>query len=126
MDFLVQAHQFMARAAAIFTALVTLLALFTMIRRQDIGGDFWGAVIIGEIMLALQCLVGIAMLFTGLMPARWLHFLYGLVAIMTWPAVFAFTKGQTSSREATIWAVSSAFLFFIVQRVATTALPLTF
>lgn len=118
---LIQIHDILANTFLYFSAIIALWALFHMIRGRAIGGDFFGAVVIGEVVVVLQAVVGIVMMFTGLVPARGIHYLYGAVAVLMWPAVFAITRGETSEREALYWALSSGFLFGIILRAIQTA-----
>jgi heme A synthase len=119
--FLNHAHEFLSRATSIFTLLVTALALLNVFRRQPIGGDFWGAIAIGEALLVVQGVIGVLLVLTGYSPARGIHFVYGAVSVLTWPAVFALTRGQTGQREKLIWLATSLFLFVITLRAISTA-----
>jgi hypothetical protein len=113
-------HAFLARAFTIFALLIALYALFYLIRRQEIGGDFWGAVVIGEGLIVLQALLGLVRWIQGGYPARTIHFLYGALCVFTWPAVFVFTKGRTGRREVLVWLLVSAFLFGLALRAMST------
>ena len=113
-------HAFLARVFTIFTLLIALYALFHLIRRQEIGGDFWGAVVIGEGVIVVPSLIGLIRWIQGAYPARGIHFLYGALCLLTWPAVFAFTKGGTGRREVLVWMLVSAFLFGLALRATLT------
>ena len=119
--FLNQAHEFLSRATSIFALLVTIFALLNVLRRQPIGGDFWGAVAIGEALLVAQGVIGLLLVLTGHYPARGVHFVYGVVSVLTWPAVFALTRGQTGQRDKLIWLATSLFLFVVTLRATMTA-----
>jgi heme A synthase len=114
-------HRLLGTAFLYYTVIITIWSLVHLFRQQEIGGSFWGAVAIGEGLMALQVLVGVIMVLQGLQPARSLHFVYGGVALLTWPAVFAFTRSTPGRREALWWALTSAFLFGITLRAMATA-----
>ncbi len=109
-------HRILANAFLYFTVIIAVWALIHILRRQEIGGSFWGAVIIGEGLALLQVVVGAIMLIQGRQPARLIHLLYGAITLITWPAVFAFTRGGTGRREIVYWTLFSVFLFGITLR----------
>lgn len=114
-------HGLLGNAVVIFTALVALWAGLHVLQKREIGGDFWGGVIIGEGLMVLQMLVGVILTLRGAMPARTIHFVYGGIGLITWPAVFAFTRGDTSRRSAVFWLLFSLFLFGVSLRAIFTA-----
>ncbi len=119
---LVPIHGFVATAVNIFTLLITLYAALNYFRRQELGGDFWGAVAIGEGLIAVQALLGIILLIEGKVPAQWVHILYGVVTAATWPVLYTYTRGkQPPAREALIWMIVSAILFGVTLRARATA-----
>jgi hypothetical protein len=72
--------------------------------------SYWGGIVIGQILLVIQVLIGVLLLF-GAWPARgWLHILYGIAIVISFPAAFAFTRGQSSRYEALIYALVALFL----------------
>ena len=99
-------HGLLGRSFLFFSALITLWALLQTVRGREIGGDFWGAVAIGEGLIVLQTIVGIILVLQHRMPARPIHFVYGGVALLLWPAVFAFTRGDTSRRAGRWWLLA--------------------
>jgi hypothetical protein len=123
MAFVVQSHQFVAQSTRIFSLLVALFALYLFLRKREIGGDFWGAVIIGEALFIIQVIIGGIMVIGGITPGRWIHLLYGAVAILSWPGYFAASRGRTRPQEAFMWFLISMFLFFITFRAEVTGRP---
>jgi len=118
----IQLHSILANAVSIFTALITLFALFLLITRRPVGGDFWGAIVIGEILIVAHTISGIVAALGGAAPARTVHFLYGAVAVITWPAIFAFTQSDDGPKHTILyWVLGSAFLFGVSLRAAQTA-----
>lgn len=120
---LVVIHGILSRAVLYFAILIALWTLFRYIRRDELGGNFWGALVIGEGLIVLQALVGVILWIQGLLPPRLIHFLYGAVALLTWPAIFATTKGETGRREVLYWLLASIFLAGIAWRAISTGSP---
>jgi heme A synthase len=113
-------HTIVARAFSAFTLIVTLLAAYRLIRRERLGPDFWGAVVIGEGLVALQAILGIALLVMGGQPARGeIHYLYGVLTLLSWPAAWSYARNQ-EDRETLIWMLVSAFLFALSLRATLT------
>ncbi|NDJ51993.1 MAG: hypothetical protein GYB68_02775 [Chloroflexi bacterium] len=118
---LLATHNILSNASAIFSLLITLFAASYLLRRSELGGDFWGAVIIGQGIFVLQTVVGILLAIGGAVAARGVvHYLYGVLVLMIWPATYLYTGGQTSQREVIIWTAVSAFLFGLTLRAVNT------
>jgi hypothetical protein len=120
---LTQVHGIVANAFSIFALVVTLLAAFQLIRRQPLGGNFWGAVMIGEGLVIVQAILGIVLLIKGGQPGRGIHFLYGALSVLAWPAAYAYSQGQNENRATLVWTLVGAFLFGLSMRAVATGLP---
>lgn len=116
-------HGILGNAFLYFALMIAAWALLHVLRQQEIGGSFWGGIVIGEGLALVQAAVGGIMVAQGLLPPRTIHFLYGGLTLLTWPAVFTFTRGGTGRREALYWALASAFLFGITLRAISTGRP---
>jgi hypothetical protein len=96
-------------------------ALFFM--NRAISGDFWGALAIGEGLVIIEAIVGILLYINGARPARDIfHILYGVVAFISIPGTFAFTRGRDNRFEALIYGLMGFFLMGIALRTRTTAM----
>lgn len=111
-----QLHGLIANSITVFTLLVTLLAAWKVIRKQPLGPDFWGAVIIGEGLILIQAVIGIILTIMRLPPGSNMHFLYGPLVALTWPVLYSYTHSQDERRQAIWWLIGSAFLFALSIR----------
>jgi hypothetical protein len=111
MQTLMVLHQGLSRAVIIYGLLLALWGLWRYVRGLGVDGSYLGSIVIGELLIVTQGLVGAAMMWQGLAPGRTIHLLYGMLAIISFPATFAFTHGETSRREMLIWGLISLFVF---------------
>ena len=116
-------HSIISNAFRMFAIIIALWAFLHFYRQNELEGGFWGAVAIGEILIILQAIIGFILMFKGGVPARGVHYIYGILAVLSWPAVFAFSRGGTGRKEALYWGLVSLFLFGIATRAVMTALP---
>lgn len=104
-------HQGLSRAVIIYAFLLFAWGLLRYIRGEGLVDSYFGAVIIGEALILVQGAFGGALFAQGLAAGRGIHYLYGFLAIISFPATFAFTRGETGRREMLIWALISLFVF---------------
>ena len=115
-----QIHAGLANAAALFTGVLAVWALFLAIRNRPLEGGWLGAAVIGELLLVAQFALGWVLWFQGYgatLPRAWIHILYGAVAVITLPAAYTYFSNIKDNRVQTLamFAVC-AFLWGIVQR----------
>jgi hypothetical protein len=120
---LVELHARLGNTALLFTLVVSLWAFFNYFRRQGLSPSYWGTLVIGELLLLAQTLVGLVLYFEGGRPPRWVHYLYGALIVLIWPGVFASTQGRDTRHEALLYGVASLFLWGLVMRAITTGSP---
>ena len=110
------------------TALATLFFTFALgawgalnfFRGQGLGANYLGAVVIGEILVLVQAVVGILLVLSGQLPSDGLHFLYGVTIAIAWPGAYTYTHGETGRREMGIYALVSFFAFGLGVRALMT------
>ena len=120
---LVAIHARLANTVVLFTLVVGLWALLNYARRQGLSPSYWGTLVIGELLLATQALLGVAMFVQGGRPPRVIHFLYGVLVLMVWPGVYVYTEGRDTRREALFYGLASLFLFGLALRAIGTGSP---
>jgi hypothetical protein len=105
----------------LFFGVLTIWGLVGYLRGQAISGSYKGALAIGELLMLAQFLIGVLLLIGGAQPFRLsIHILYGIVAIVTLPATFAYTRGRDDRWEQLIYVVVCLFLCGIALRALST------
>ena len=95
------------------------LAIFFL--RRSITGSYWGILAVGEILVLAQLIVGIILWIDGARPARTIHVLYGIVAAISIPGYYAYTKGRDDRRASLTYGLIRLFLVGISIRAIGTA-----
>lgn len=110
-------HEGLGNAATIFALLLALWGGWRYLRGQGVDGSYLGAVVIAEGLIVVQGTLGGMLYLMGARPERpSIHILYGLVAILSFPAFFAYIKGRDSRLEMLMWALLSLFVWGILVR----------
>lgn len=120
---LVELHARLANTVVLFTLVVGVWALANYVRRQGLSPSYWGTLVIGELLLVAQAVIGAVMYLQGGRPFRTIHFLYGVLVLLIWPGVYAYTEGRDTRREALIYGLASLFLFGLSLRAIGTGSP---
>lgn len=125
---LIQIHEGLARSSTLFIGALALWALFQRVRSMPLGAAWYGAAVVGEIVIIAQALVGIMLYFQGLgvaLPRPFMHILYGTVAVITLPAAYSyFGHLEDEKVKALALALVCAFLWGILLRATSVAQPL--
>ncbi len=114
--FLQDLHCRIALSTLFFTFAVGLWGVVGWALVRGVGGNYMGALIIGELLVLFQGLVGIILVLTGQWPNDTLHFLYGVVIALVWPGIYVYTHGDTSRRALGIYGLMSIVMLFLALR----------
>ena len=117
---LVAIHDRLWITAAIYSAVVGLWAFYRAFQQQDLDSNFWGALVINELIFIVQAILGAIVLLQNAQAARWVHYLYVVVGVITLPAAYAFTHGRGTRQEASTYGLVCLFLMGIAIRAVTT------
>jgi len=120
---LVEIHGRLGNTALFFTIIMAVWGLWRYFRRQGVDGSYWGAIVIAEVLYLIQGGLGAYLFFSGLgsLTGRTIHILYGVVSLLTAPAVFVFTRGDEGRRTMLVYAAGFLFLVGIILRGISTA-----
>lgn len=121
---LIDVHARLANTALLFTIALAVWGLFRYFRKQGVDSNYWGALVIGEVLYLAQAALGAYLFFSGQTTNtgwRTIHILYGVVGFLVVPSIFAFTRGDQDRRVQLIYAVGLLFNVGIVIRAMTTA-----
>jgi len=113
-------HGRIAITALIFCGFMAVWGLWRFFRKQGVSPNVWGAVIIAEIIVLGQGLLGTYLWFIGQRPDRGIHWLYGVALALAMPLVFSATKGRQDRPEMLLYGVGFLVMFFLVLRAMVT------
>ncbi len=116
MDFIGELHEVISRSTMLFFLLIGLWGTYRAIRRYEVDGSYFGALVIAEGLFVVQAILGLILLLGGATPGRTIHFLYGVFALVALPGLFAYIKGDDSNRAQWYYAIMTLFLFGIALR----------
>ena len=121
MEALVTIHGRLSTTIFLYVLLMALWGFWRFFRKQGIASNYWGALVIAEIIILVQGLLGIILWATAHTPARGgIHILYGVVSLLTLPAVYLFTKGHEERRDLLVYSAALLFLVGISMRSIST------
>ena len=114
-DSLVFLHTLGARALVAFAVVLGIWGAYGYFRHAQVSGGFRSSYLIMAGLTALQGLFGLALLVTGHPPARLLHVVYGIFAVIFLPGAYLYAHGGSKRREAVVlagaaWIVAIAYL----------------
>lgn len=118
---LVEVHARLGNTALYYIGILALWGLWRIIRKQGVGSNYWGALLIGEILIILQGVLGAYLWLGGARPGRGIHILYGVVAAIIIPGIYAYTKGDQDQRVMLVYAFSLLAMVGIIIRAIMTA-----
>jgi hypothetical protein len=121
--FLLLVHERLYVTVLLFMIVMGGWGLVDFFRKQPISDHYTGALIIGEVLILIEALLGVILYMKGFRPVRSnIHILYGITAVIALPGAFAYTRGRDSRWEALIYACVCLFLAGLsirLQQVAT-------
>lgn len=118
-------HDRLSDTATLFIAALAIWAIVLRIRSRPLDGNWFGAAVVGELLLIAQFLLG-ALLYLqtggGTLARGYLHILYGVVAIITLPAGYNyFAKIEDENVKTLAMAFVCFFLWGIILRASSVA-----
>ncbi len=117
---MIELHNTIARTVILFTLALGVWAGWSYFRKQGVSPSYFGAVVIGEGVMLVQGVLGLLLVLTGARPHDLLHFLYGFLVALGWPAVYIYTHARTTRAEIGWYALVAFFMFGLALRAVTT------
>ena len=123
---IVLVHGFIARAMILFTLAAGVYGLAEFSRKKPVSPDYWGVIVVGNVLALGQGALGAWMGLNGAVPGRgWVHVIYGVVAILWIPIIQLgynqfLKEGHAKHQETLVCAIVSLFEFLITLRALTT------
>lgn len=120
-----QLHAGLANTALLFIAAIGVWALVLRLTARRLTPAWYGAAVVGEIVIVLQVGIGLILYLQGLdaaLPRPFMHILYGTVAVVTLPAAHGyFGNIKDEGAKAIAMALACFFLWGILTRAASVA-----
>lgn len=119
---LAEVHARLGNTALFFSIAMAAWGLWRFFRRQGPDSNYWGAMVIAEVLYLVQAGLGVFVFFSGAgelsRPA--IHILYGVVSLLVVPGVFLYSRGDEQRQTSLIYALAFLFLVGIVLRSTAT------
>lgn len=116
-----QFHGQLSNAVLIYAAILGVWGISRFMQQQAVNESYWGALVIGELLILAQGLLGGYLWAQGLRPDRGLHVLYGVMAGLGIPAVYTFTRGREGRAENLAYGSAVLIVALLAYRAVVTA-----
>lgn len=116
MEFVGELHRILSLSSVLFLGFLGVWGLIQAIRTKGINGSYMGALVIGEMLIAFQAILGLILVLGGERPGRIVHFIYGVFAVVALPGLFAYLKGDDSNQSQWYYAIATLFLAGVAIR----------
>src|SRR5262245_13385347 len=114
-------HRGLMNTMLLYMIAMAVWGIVNYARQQPVTGAYSGALVIAEMLVVAEALLGVGLLLYGARPARsGIHILYGIVAVICLPGAFAYTRGRDSRWEGLVYATVCLFLAGIAIRALQT------
>jgi hypothetical protein len=122
-DALLFVHARIAYATMTYMLVVGIWGLVLYFSRSTkVTPSYFGALLIGELIVVIQVLLGGLLLAQGLVPGNPMHYLYGFTALIVLPLAYTYNQGRDDRKALLIYAIIALFVFGAGVRATLTAL----
>ncbi len=126
MNSLSDIHRGLAQTGIYFFIALGVWAVWFRIRSRPLDGSWYGAAVIGELLMITEFLLGWVLYGQGLggnLPRAFVHILYATVAVITLPAAYLYlSRLQDENVKTVLFAIVCFFLMEVVIRARVVAL----
>jgi len=120
-DLLVYFHSALGTTSLYYFSILSIWGYVQFFRRKSIDSTYWGMLVIAELLIIAECLIGGYLWISGYRPARDLHILYGAVIPLMIPGAYFYTKGRGLRAEFLIYATATIIAVGLILRAIYTA-----
>ncbi|MCC6944311.1 MAG: hypothetical protein IT335_07015 [Thermomicrobiales bacterium] len=114
-------HDRLATSVLLFMFAVGLWGLFTYMKGGILEGSIGGALMIGQALIIVQGLFGLALYIKGPRPSDPVHILYGITAAIVMPFVYTYARDRNPRQSLLIFSLIALFIGGLAIRGMTTA-----
>lgn len=116
-------HDRLANTAVLFVVIMAVWSFWRFFRKQKSDPNYSGALMIAEVLILAQAVLGLVVAATGGYPRLErgpMHILYGAVSALVIPALYLYTRAEERHQAMLVHGVSLVFLAFIIWRLMVT------
>ena len=113
-------HDRLATSVLIFMAAVGVWGLWSFLRGGSLSGSLAGALIIGQVLVAVQIVAGVALYLGGRHPATPVHYVYGITAVLVLPFVWSYLRDRDQRLALLYYSLLTLFVAGLAIRGMTT------
>lgn len=121
LEYLLRMHSRLLITLMLVFITLTVWGLINHLRRAPPSRTYMSVLVIGELLLVAQFVIGFLLIFNGRQAySLGLHIVYGVVAILTIPAVYLYIRDRARNWDNLIYAITSAFICGVAIRALET------
>lgn len=99
---------------------VGLWGVASFIGGGSLGGSLSGAMMIGQGLITLQVLLGVALVFGDARPASTMHYLYGVTIVILLPFAYSYLQRRDPRQALLFFSLAALFIGGLAIRAITT------
>ena len=100
----------------LFMAAVGLWGLITFMRGGVLEGSISGSLVIGQILIGAQGMIGLVLYIWGDRPKDSIHILYGVAAFVTMPFVWSYVRERHPRQGLFFYSLAALFIAGLAVR----------
>ena len=114
-------HGQLSNAVVLYAVILGVWGIYDFVRRQGVSEGYWGALVIGELLILAQGSLGGLLWAQGVRPERGVHVIYGVVTALGIPAIYVYTRGREGRAENLAYGSASLIVALLAYRAIITA-----
>ena len=99
---------------------VGVWGLFAFLKGDSLGGSLSGAMVIGQILITLQVLLGVALVLGDARPQSTMHYLYGVTIVILLPFAYSYLQKRDPRQALFFFSLAALFVGGLAIRAITT------
>ena len=120
LDTILLLHDRLSITVVLFMFAVGIWGLFTFFSGGVLGGSISGAMLIGQVLIVIQVVLGLILLTDGFRPVSNIHYLYGVTGVIAMPFAYSYLQRRTPREALLFFSLVALFIGGIGIRAITT------